>query len=1170
MFTISGFVAAPLVLRPVAEHQLGRRLGRKVTIERVRMNPFAVSATVEGFRIMEADGATPFLSFRRLYVNLELASSVFRRAPVVREIRLESPEIRIERRQAPTGSWTRGAVYNFTDILARLAAGPAAPEPADDDVPARFSLNNLHVAGGALIFEDRPLAGHHEIRELTLGVPFISTLPIDVDTFVAPGLSGRANGTPFGLKARSKPFKDTRETFVELRFDTLDLTRYLPYLPVRLPAAVSSALLSVALEVSFLRPRDQVPSLSVKGNLALGNVAVREGQEDARPLVGLRRLAVSGLDADLTGGRLAIDKVLLSGLDLHVRRLASGRLNLARLLPQSVPARTPAGPTPAPSTPPGRGRFSLGKLRIDSSTVSFRDEKVRPAFEGRVDDLSLSIDGLSNASDATATVVVLLRASPGGRVEQRGRLSLDPLAASGTIAIDGFEPRRFAPYYQHRFPLEVIKGRLSLSARHELTSRRGRVAVHLRAGALRIHDLALRQTGARNELLRLAELTLQEVDADLDRRRVSVAEARTRQGQLRVTRDQRGELDLLARADALPSRLRAVAQAPAVPAPGWQVGLARLDVQGWDVSFEDRSVNPPASVALQSLSLHATSLSTVAGSQGNVDLRCGLGKRGRVILAGSVSLEPPVADLRLDLRTVELVPWRSYLREQLNLIATSGLLSFKGQARVELGPPPAPRVRLAGDAAVVDFAALDGAGREPLFRWRSLQVGGLKLSTPPVKVAIQKVSLSDFGARVIVLPDGHLNLQAMLAASRPAPKDRKAVRAGPPPAVSVGRVTLERGEIRFTDRMIQPSYSTQLTDLAGSLSNLSTVAATRAEVNLSGRLNHTGFLTIAGKVNPLGKELFLDLKGEARNIDLPAASAYAVRYIGHGIKKGKLSLAADYHIAQRKIEGHNRVALDQLTLGAKVRSPGAADLPVTLAMALLKDRHGIIHFDLPVTGALDDPHFQLWQEIGKGMGNMVVKAATAPFTLIGRAFGGGDQLSHVTFPAGLAILDDAARVKLQSLARALGERRELSLEIQGGHDPRLDPEGLRRYRLERKLKARKRTELVERGAAVGRLEDLRLEAKERTRLLAEVYRAETFAKPRNILGLPRNLPPEEMERLILASTVIDDRQLRALAQRRSMVVKEALARLAPADAGRLFLLNPQTGGARVDFTLKAE
>jgi hypothetical protein len=352
---------------------------------------------------------------------------------------------------------------------------------------------------------------------------------------------------------------------------------------------------------------------------------------------------------------------------------------------------------------------------------------------------------------------------------------------------------------------------------------------------------------------------------------------------------------------------------------------------------------------------------------------------------------------------------------------------------------------------------------------------------------------------------------------------------------------------------------------------LSSSAATPAEVDLRGRLNHTGLLAIAGKVNPLGEDLSLDMRGDVKNIDLPPASAYAVKYLGYGIRKGKLSLAAEYHVAQGKLQALNKVTLDQFTLGEKVGSPGATKLPVRLAVALLKDRHGVIEFDLPVSGSLNDPHLDLWQQVGKGLGNVVMKAATAPFSLIARVFGGGDQLSSVGFPAGLVTLDDAARVKLGSLAKALRERGDLALEIQGGVDPRIDREGLRRYLFERKLKLAKRAELVARGETGGDPGELRLDPKERLRLLAAAYRAATFSKPRNIFGLPMSLSSDEMERLTLANLEVTESHLRALAQRRALVVKEALARGAPDAAGRMFLLSPRmSGGASVDFNLKAD
>src|SRR5512144_219358 len=94
LFTVVGFLVAPPVARHVAQTQLGELLGRKVMIGRLRINPFALSVTVGDFRVYEPDQVTPFLLFSRLYVNAEL-SSVFRRAPVIKEVALDSLHVHV-------------------------------------------------------------------------------------------------------------------------------------------------------------------------------------------------------------------------------------------------------------------------------------------------------------------------------------------------------------------------------------------------------------------------------------------------------------------------------------------------------------------------------------------------------------------------------------------------------------------------------------------------------------------------------------------------------------------------------------------------------------------------------------------------------------------------------------------------------------------------------------------------------------------------------------------------------------------------------------------------------------------------------------------------------------------------------------------------------------------
>ena len=91
---------------------------------------------------------------------------------------------------------------------------------------------------------------------------------------------------------------------------------------------------------------------------------------------------------------------------------------------------------------------------------------------------------------------------------------------------------------------------------------------------------------------------------------------------------------------------------------------------------------------------------------------------------------------------------------------------------------------------------------------------------------------------------------------------------------------------------------------------------------------------------------------------------------------------------------------------------------MNLAIKLLKDRHGRIKLDVPLTGRLDDPKFRVGPIIWGVVVNLIEKAATSPFSLLGAAFGGGDELSFVAdFPPGQAAVPDSQTNKLEILAK---------------------------------------------------------------------------------------------------------------------------------------------------------
>jgi hypothetical protein len=1201
LVTLVGFFVAPPIARRVAEKQLGQLLGRRVSIAHVRINPFSLSLTVEGFEIYEPDGATPFAGFARLYVNAEM-SSVVRGAPVVSEIALESLRLHVVRTKATADAWGDvGAAYNFSDIVARLAEAPKkAPEPAPapDATPPRFSLNNIHVDDAAVIFDDRPTGDHHEVTGLSIGVPFASTLPVYLDSFVEPGLRVRIDGTPFAIQGRTKPFRDTLETVLELRLSALDLPRYLAFVPMRLPFVLESGRLSLALDVGFVRPTEDAPKLTLKGDVTLEALDVREKHErGTRPLVSLHHLAVTLGESELTAQDLHVEKVLVSGLEVHVRRRRDGSLNLEHLAPEAEephprhaverrPEKHAEKPRPR-KTEERSARFAVDSFRLEKMAVHLEDETVEPAFSTEVRGINVAVEGLSSKPGATAKVEAGLELTAGGRLRQSGTLRLTPLTARGKISLEGLEPAHFAPYYRDLIAFDVGSARVSLSASYLVEEEHGHQVVRLEDGTFDLEDLALRRRGAGVDFLTLASLAAHGAKLDLGARAVTVEQVATHDARVRAVRDAKGVVDLTTLVpppapSARPAPSAAPRDAPPAdePVPAWSVTVAHVDLDRWGARFEDHVVTPATVLTVDPIALHLTNVSLAPGSKIGVDLRLGINKTGKLQITGTATPPPVAANVRFDLRGLEILPFQPYFRDQESLLVTGGTVALHGQASIKLGAS-APVFDVTTDVDVADVATVDRANEEPLLDWKSFHIGAIHARSPPMAVDIGDISLTDFHSRLVLFPDARFNLQEALAPPGASPPTAKKPAATPKPAapaapeeaplpVTIGQVTLQGGQVTFTDRSIHPPYSADLTDLAGRVSGLSSTPGTTASVDIRGSVNRSGVLTIVGSVNPLAKDLALDVQVDVRDFELPPASPYTGRYAGYLISKGKLDLSLSYKIAGGKLDAKNRLVLDQFTFGDKVASPEATKLPVRLAVALLKDHRGVIDIDLPIAGSLADPEFKIRHAILKVLGNLIVKAVEAPFSLIASAFGGGEELSRVSFPPGRSTLDATASKRLATLSKALRERPGISFEIEGGADAKQDREELRRYLYDRKLKAAKLAALVQTGAGAPSLDDLSIDPGERAGLVAAAYKTETFPKPKNALGLEKSLPPDEMEKLMLVNTRVEDDELRALALARATAVQSALAKSAPGAASRLFLVTPRLGRDTVELGLKKD
>jgi 3D (Asp-Asp-Asp) domain-containing protein len=302
LFAVVGFFAVPPIAKHYLVKSLSELLNRQVAIQDIKINPFALTASVRGFMVSEPGGSEVFVSFDELFVDLQ-AESVIQRGPILREIRLEHPFVHVVRRDDGT--------YNFSDLLVKFTSGkPAAADQAKQQERPRFSLNNIEVIAGKVIFDDQPKRAKHAVTDLDIAIPFLSNLPYRLDQYVVPSFSAKVNDTPIALTGRSKPFATPPEAQLDVNVYSLDIPRYLEYLPVKLPFKITSALLETRLTATFKLYPDMPPLLVLSGKVALDTgevVRVSYADQNGHPYRSVGRLLVER-------GELTLDQASMQGI----------------------------------------------------------------------------------------------------------------------------------------------------------------------------------------------------------------------------------------------------------------------------------------------------------------------------------------------------------------------------------------------------------------------------------------------------------------------------------------------------------------------------------------------------------------------------------------------------------------------------------------------------------------------------------------------------------------------------------------------------------------------------------------------------------------------------------------------------------------------------------------
>ena len=1173
----------PAVLVQQVQQQGSAILGRDVTVREIEVSPWSLTLTLHGVAVAGASAQWPAVSVERAVVNVS-AASLLRWGLVLDALELKQPIVRVA--QDAQGHW------DFEDVIAHFQNGGANAEP-DEGLP-RLVLNKLQILDGQLEWWDHKAGVHHVMEGLQAQLPWMSTLASQRERQLSAELSVRWNGSDIALHVQGTPFDAARNMQAQLRMQGVDLASYAAYVPQTLPIRVEQGQLDAALAVR-LGVQDGQFLLQLQGS-RLAISALQLSDSEGAGLAGWQQLELELGDTRPLEHQVHIAKMALAQPYGYLHRHADGRW---------LPA--PTGNTAQKEILEGAGQAGWSSssavqrdwsIHVDALTVREGRALWRDSLAGVDAQLQLQNIGVQAqdlawpwVADTQWRMSAQLQA-PTGEAQGRlytwgsGRLTRGKTA----VVLEHMDIQAVQAYVKPWLNVP-LSGRASLSA--GMAWKEGRL--HAQVPALRLESVTLGR--GMQPAVQWSDLHIQDAHLDTAMRQVHLGQISLHKPQLRLARDARGRW-MYASWLAPSWSVRTAAQrgkgrASDVPAQApWQLSLQTAVLDGGLLEFTDAAVGEqPLAIQLSALRLNLQEVDVLQGAA-QVQLSAQLAERGRrgvwgatgmLAYQGRVQAHPWQAQGRVQIQGLPLQAFEPYIAPHLNVRLVRALASWHGNV-LYAQHRDGPQLQLQGAGRIADVIvqsmvedaqaqqAVQGplAGTslaaEDLLRWKQLRLDGVRVEVQPAqppRIQVQRTDLQDFYARVVVLPQGQLNLQNLIKKNAAADE----VGAAPPlvavqpvatahatsgmprtsPYIEMGPIALQRGVIKFSDYFIEPNYTADLTALNGHLAAFSSAPAAPGEapamaaLTLDGVAQGTAQLSITGEVNPLAQPLAMDIHAKMEGLDLSPLTPYAIKYAGHGIEKGKLSMDVRYQVQpDGQLSATNQLVLNQLTFGDPVAG-APASLPVRLAVALLADSQGIIDLDLPISGSLNDPQFRLAPVVFKIIGNIIRKAVTAPFSLLTGAFAAEDDQQALVFAPGRATLEASVQENLQKLAQAMQRKPQLKLTLTGQADPQAEAQAWKRAQLE----------AVVQGPPSPDGADPRT-PRQKAAALKRLYRTTVQDKPRNMLGMSKDLPPEEMETLILRDMVIPPNAWTELAQLRAQAVRDYLLQQG-VDAQRVFL-----------------
>jgi len=843
--------------------------------------------------------------------------------------------------------------------------------------------------------------------------------------------------------------------------------------------------------------------------------------EHNESIIGLKHLYVDYEFLALFQKSILFKSIILNEPYADVRIDHNGSVNIMNLFSAFTQTSDTNDTTPKEETP--SLPLSIAHLEIQEAKGKFSDVRGEKPFHLDVGPLHYSVNNLHFAKDNLSVHALKLALSNQEKINLQSSLSLNPLRFHGELNITRFHLPLIYDYVTPRFLATLSGGYVSahIPFTIDVSSQTPHVAID--KAQLQIEELSY-QDPSSQQILKIPSLALNDIDFRWPEATLSMNTLTLTKPFVSVVLEKEYALNLTKLFTPKEISKTTEKENTSPPSTPFRAVLGHVNIQEGSIDIVDRNAKNSKTV-LSNLSITTDTLSSDMNQSIHYVISSAIDKASSLSLKGSFHPQKYLLDMNVDAKKIDLSKVQPYLEPYVNITLAKGLLS--SQSTLSMNFAKTFSLLFKGDASI-NSLVINDASKAALLSWDTLNLSQIVYGTHPSSLHVKKIALSKPYVNLDIKKDKSTNFSSLTKESPKAPAKKKASPSKEKPMeIIIGDVVLKGGSADFKDASLPIPFATLIHHLNGSFSTFNTKSSKPSRLNLEGKVDKYGYAKIGANLLPLDFKNHSNLKILFKNIDMPSLTPYSGKFVGYAIAKGKLSMDLSYKIKQGKMEGDNKINLDSLTLGEKIESEEATNLPLGFAIAVLKDSKGQIDIDLPVSGDLNDPDFKYGALVWKAIGNLLGSIITSPFSLLGSMLGiETETLKSIDFAGGEFELIASEEEKMEQYKQILDKKPELKLTITPSFNEVLDTLSLQEKALNTQIETLLSKSKKEEDSYARILRELFIQ-----KFTKEVY--ETFIVQASEQKLDKGAINEGLKSKLAQSILITPEQLQTLAHKRA-------------------------------------